>query len=78
MGRPVDQEEGAQAISPTVCSRCGGTLEHKIITHQQHWGDELYEFENVPALVCCQCGEVWLEAEVAQLILKDRTDSSAA
>jgi hypothetical protein len=37
-------------------------------THQQPWGGELYEFENVPALVCCQCGEVWLEAGVAQLI----------
>jgi len=54
----------------TTCSRCGGTLERKTITHQQPWGDELYEFENVPALVCRQCGEVWLEAAVGQLIDK--------
>jgi YgiT-type zinc finger domain-containing protein len=33
-------------------------------------GGELYEFESVPALVCSQCGEVWLEAEVGQLIDK--------
>ena len=43
-------------------------MEGKTITHQQPWGNELYEFENVPALVCRQCGEVWLEAEVGQLI----------
>ena len=53
-----------------ICERCGGTLEGKTITHQQPWGNELYEFENVPALVCLQCGEVWLEAEVGQLIDK--------
>jgi YgiT-type zinc finger domain-containing protein len=51
-----------------TCSLCGGTLEHKTITHQQPWGADLYEFENVPALVCRQCGEVWLDAEVGQLI----------
>ena len=53
-----------------ACAQCGGSLEHKTITHQQFWGDELYEFENVPALVCRQCGEVWLGAEVGQLIDK--------
>ena len=57
-------------MNPTICSCCGGTLEHKIITHQQAWGTELYEFENVPALVCRQCGEVCLEAEVGQLMDK--------
>jgi YgiT-type zinc finger domain-containing protein len=55
-------------MNPTNCAQCGGSLERKTITHQQPWGDELYEFENVPALVCRQCGEVWLEAEVGQLI----------
>ena len=47
-----------------------GALERKSITRQQSWGNELYEFENVPALVCRQCGEVWLEAEVGRLIDK--------
>lgn len=54
--------------TPNHCAQCGGSLEHRIITHQQPWGGELYEFENVPALVCRQCGEVWLGAEVGQLI----------
>jgi hypothetical protein len=31
-------------------------------------GTDLYEFENVPALVCRQCGEVYLPAEVTQRI----------
>jgi YgiT-type zinc finger domain-containing protein len=53
---------------PTTCPQCSGTFVAKNITHQQPWGDELYEFENVPALECGQCGEVWLSAEVAQLI----------
>jgi YgiT-type zinc finger domain-containing protein len=53
---------------PAICPQCGGSFETKTITHQQPWGEELYEFENVPALVCAQCGEVWLGAEVAQLI----------
>ncbi len=54
--------------TPNVCEHCGGTVEHKTITHTQPWGSELYEFENVPALVCRQCGEVYLAAEVSQLI----------
>ena len=53
---------------PITCPICGGTFGQKIITHQQNWGDQLFEFENVSALVCAQCGEVWLGAEVAQLI----------
>jgi YgiT-type zinc finger domain-containing protein len=57
-------------MNPTTCAQCGGTLEPQTITHQQPWGGELYEFENVPALVCRQCGQVWLEAGVGQLIEK--------
>ena len=53
---------------PTICARCGGSLEQKTITHQQPWGAELYEFENVPALVCRQCNEVWLDSKVTQAI----------
>jgi len=56
------------SMNQNICARCGGSLERKTITHQQPWGDELYEFESVPALVCSQCGDVWLAAEVGQLI----------
>lgn len=52
------------------CAECGGTLRKKTITYTHPWGDKLYRFENVPALVCVQCGHVWLTAEVSQLIDK--------
>lgn len=51
-----------------ICAECGGTLEKRTITHTQSWGGELVRFEDVPALVCAQCGHIWLSAEVSQLI----------
>src|SRR5437764_357292 len=63
--------EGGRLLSdsqPEICIRCGGALEARTITHRQPWGTELYEFENVPALVCVQCDDVWMSAEVAQHI----------
>jgi HTH-type transcriptional regulator / antitoxin MqsA len=63
----VDEEKEIEFMNtPNICAQCGGTLEHKTITHQQPWGGELYEFENVPALVCRQCGEIWLDSKVTQ------------
>ncbi|MBI3666619.1 MAG: type II toxin-antitoxin system MqsA family antitoxin [Acidobacteria bacterium] len=50
------------------CAECGGTLAQRTITHTQAWGDQLYRFDQVPALVCTQCGQVWLPAEVSQLV----------
>jgi YgiT-type zinc finger domain-containing protein len=63
-------EGRSNKMNPSTCARCGGTLERQTITHTQLWGNELYEFESVPALVCLQCSEVWLDAGVAQLIEK--------
>jgi len=51
---------------PTRCGECGGSLHEKTIVHTQPWGDDLYRFEDVPALVCAQCGSVWLAAQVSQ------------
>lgn len=51
----------------TQCDFCGGTLHPKILPYfDQPWGDEVYRFEHVPALVCSQCGEAYLEAAVSQ------------
>jgi YgiT-type zinc finger domain-containing protein len=55
-------------LPPNQCAECGGGLERENITHTQTWGDKLYRFENVPVLVCTQCGHVWLEASVSQAI----------
>jgi len=51
-----------------TCAICGGAFAPKTVTHRQPWGDELFEFENVPALVCTQCGEVWLDGNVVGVI----------
>ncbi len=48
---------------PNICPVCGSKMSPALITHTQPWGNESFEFRNVPALVC-SCGEVWLSAEV--------------
>ena len=49
------------------CSHCGGSVHAKTLPHyDQLWGDQTYRFENVPALVCAACGEVFFEAHVSQ------------
>ena len=51
---------------PSRCGECGGSLQETSIVHTQPWGDDLYRFEDVPALVCAQCGNTWLAAQVSQ------------
>ena len=64
MDKSLDEEE-----INMQCAECGGEFERKIITYDQPWGDkELYIFENVPALVCSQCGTIYLESKVSQTI----------
>ena len=49
------------------CSFCGGSLHPKTLPHyDQEWEGETYRFEDVPALVCRACGEVFFEAAVDQ------------
>ena len=52
----------------TKCAACGGTLVHRNTTHTQACGDQLYRFDQVPGLVCLQCGQTWLPAKVSQAI----------
>ena len=40
------------------CAICGGTQVSTTITHHARPGATIYVFENVPAYVCDQCGEV--------------------
>lgn len=46
------------------CPLCGGALVEKTITHEERRNGRLYVFENVEALVCGQCGEEYLGAEI--------------
>ena len=52
------------------CPECGGQPTAQAIVHTQPWGERLYRFENVPALVCTQCGHTLLDAAVSQEIEK--------
>jgi len=48
------------------CSLCGGELKEKIISYEVHFKEELYSFEDVPALVCESCGDVSFSSVVAK------------
>lgn len=53
-------------LERTRCASCGGALISRTVSHTQVQGDKLYRFDQVPALVCSQCGESWLAAAVSQ------------
>ena len=51
-----------------ICPICGGFLKENEVTHDETWGDKLYRFELVPALVCSKCGETFFSAEVNEVL----------
>lgn len=58
------------------CALCGKPLRKAHVTHDERRKKNLYLFENLPALVCTGCGEVWIEEttlqEVDHLIQKGK------
>jgi len=55
---------------PTKCAVCDGQLVDEVIKYDQHWGDDIVVFEDVPARVCHACGEIWLSSQVVQAMDK--------
>jgi YgiT-type zinc finger domain-containing protein len=52
---------------PTQCPICGGKLVPGTVTHEEHDNQgRFYIFQNVPALVCEECGEYLLTDEVVE------------
>ena len=51
-----------------TCYFCKGKIVKKRIRHVHHWGEEILIFENVPADVCTQCGEVFFSPEVMEMM----------
>jgi YgiT-type zinc finger domain-containing protein len=49
-----------------TCSFCGGVLEGRSVQHEYRWEGNLFVFEDVPALVCRQCGEKYFDAKVVK------------
>lgn len=52
------------------CLYCKGTLEEKIVNRVQEYQGRWYLVENVPALVCQQCGETFFKPATHDLILR--------
>lgn len=48
------------------CTFCGGEVVDERAQHEYHWEGKLFVFEDVPAGVCCQCGEKYFTAEVVK------------
>lgn len=55
------------------CYFCGGEIEHRRVTAENWWGDSLALVEDVPALVCRNCGEQYFEADTCRKLDKLRT-----
>ena len=52
------------------CAFCQGDLEEKTITYPTEHKGRVLIIENVPALVCKQCGETLLRPEVTEKLQK--------
>ena len=51
-----------------LCALCGGTTREGSTTFVSDFGQSLLVVRHVPARVCAQCGEAWIEdAAAAQL-----------
>ena len=50
------------------CYFCGGKIKKEKVNITRYWGKELIALNDVPALVCKQCGERYFEARVSQKI----------
>ncbi|MBZ0301586.1 MAG: YgiT-type zinc finger protein [Anaerolineae bacterium] len=52
-----------------VCRTCGGPLEAQRVTRLQQYAGHWYLIENVPALVCRQCGEQYFTPDAHDLVV---------
>lgn len=48
------------------CFFCGGQLKRRKVDIARYWGKELIALNDVPSLVCTQCGEKYFEAKVSR------------
>lgn len=52
--------------SPTICPLCGGNKKSGKTTYSVDLGSSVVVVRNVPARICNQCGEVWIDSETAK------------
>ena len=51
------------------CLHCKGKLEQQSVSRVQAYQGQWYLIENVPALVCQQCGETYFTPETHDLVV---------
>ena len=56
------------------CYLCSGILEPGYVTAENWWGEELALIENVPALICQNCGEPVFDAATCKKLDELRKD----
>jgi len=57
-------EKSMRASAPEACQECGGQLAFEKVNLEDYQGGKLYLMEKVPAMVCQECGEVWVPEPV--------------
>jgi YgiT-type zinc finger domain-containing protein len=65
MGERLEDEEKLMGD----CLYCKGQLEEKLVSRVQEYKGRWFLIENVPALVCRQCGEQYFTPQTHSLIL---------
>ena len=65
-------------MRPTHCTKCGTALMEAAILYEKIINEDLFQIENVPALVCRECGEEWIDDEVRETLERIITEGVAA
>lgn len=57
-------------IAMKTCLYCKGELEEQLVTRVQEYQGKWYVLENLPALVCKQCGEKFYRPEIHDHVIQ--------
>lgn len=50
------------------CYFCRGSIVKKNVSHIHQWGEKIVLFEDIPAEVCEQCGEVYFSPDTIEIM----------
>lgn len=67
-----------KTIQQVPCSLCGGTIEQGLTTFSADIQGRLFVARRIPAKICEQCGEEWIENDTAQELERLATLAVAA
>jgi YgiT-type zinc finger domain-containing protein len=70
MGEGLENEEAGELEMVKNCYFCKGRVSRKEVTIDYRWGSTLVVIQGVPAGVCQQCGEKYIESSVYKVMEK--------